>query len=42
MSEKRIGAVAVNLGNKVWVIGGGDSDGSDSTEILDLEGDHYS
>ena len=37
MLEKRIGAVAVILGEEVWVIGGGDGNGSASTEILELE-----
>ena len=37
MLEKRIGAVAVIVGEDVWVIGGGDGNGSASTEILELE-----
>ena len=37
MLEKRIGAVAVIVGEEVWVIGGGDGNGSASTEILELE-----
>ena len=36
MLEKRIGAVAVIVGEEVWVIGGGDGNGSASTEILEL------
>lgn len=39
MLEKRIGAVAVVLGEDVWVIGGGDGNGSASTEVLELGND---